>query len=153
MKKFIPLLSLILLTVAGCSSVKNTAVSEQSGDSVNVGYGNVDKDELTYSVGHVKNKKTRVYNSIYDYLRDMVPGVKVEYSNSGAPKVYVRGISTVFGPTDPLFLVDGVTVNDISFINPYEVDSVDVLKDASAAIYGVQGANGVILINLKKGDK
>ena len=149
MKKSIFLLSLALLVVASCGPLKNTT-SDPADESVNVGYGNVVKDDLTYSVGHVKNKGTRVYNSIYDYFRDMVPG---EYSGARSAKVYVRGINSVNSPTDPLFIVDGVVIDDVSIINPYEVESVDVLKDSAAAIYGVRGANGVILINLKKTNK
>ena len=101
----------------------------------------------------MKNKDNRVYNSIYDYFRDRVPGVRVEMSGNRPAKIFVRGINSVNSPTDPLMIVDGTIMNDISDINPYEVESVDVLKDAAAAIYGVRGANGVIIITMKKGGK
>ena len=74
-------------------------------------------------------------------------------SGNRSAKIFVRGINSVNSPTDPLMIVDGTIMNDISDINPYEVESVDVLKDAAAAIYGVRGANGVIIITMKKGGK
>jgi len=65
-------------------------------------------------------------------------------------KIVIRGVNTVNGDTDPLFIVDGAAYNNIDWVNPNDVKSIDVLKDAgSASIYGVRGANGVIIINLK----
>ena len=61
-------------------------------------------------------------------------------------KIIIRGIGTNSSATDPLILVDGVEVTDLSSIDPMNVKSVDVIKDGSAAIYGMQGANGVIII-------
>ena len=63
--------------------------------------------------------------------------------------IQIRGISSVNSSTEPLILVDGVEVRDLSNINPMDVESIDVLKDASASIYGVRGANGVIIVKLK----
>ena len=77
----------------------------------------------------------------------------MEGSDPSSTKVYIRGLNSLEAPSDPLFIVDGVTVDDISNINPYEVKSVDVLKDAEAAIYGVRGTNGVIIILLKKSEE
>ena len=65
--------------------------------------------------------------------------------------VVVRGISTLNSSTVPLVIVDGVEVNDLDAVSPYDVYSVSVLKDASTSIYGVRGANGVILITTKGG--
>ena len=61
-------------------------------------------------------------------------------------RIIIRGIGTNSNNTDPLILVDGVEVTDLSGINPADVQSVDVIKDGSSAIYGMQGANGVIII-------
>ena len=94
-----------------------------------------------------------MFNTVYDYLRDMVPGVRVESTGPTSANVYVRGINSINSSTTPLFVVDGVVMDDIAAINPYDIDSVDVLKDSAAAIYGVRGANGVILITLKKSGK
>jgi TonB-dependent Receptor Plug Domain. len=79
---------------------------------------------------------------MYDYLRGRVPGVQVTADN----RIIIRGIGTNSGNTDPLILVDGVEVTDLSTIDPAYVKSVDVIKDGSSAIYGMQGGNGVIII-------
>ena len=87
-------------------------------------------------------------------LQGISPGVQIT-SNSGQPgeglKVRIRGVGTV-GNSNPLYIVDGIPVDDIQFLSPSEVESVDVLKDAaSAAIYGARAANGVVLITTQKG--
>jgi TonB-dependent SusC/RagA subfamily outer membrane receptor len=137
----------------GCASSKNTTSPVFNDEPINIGYGKVSRDDLTYSVSHKKEKNTRAFNTVYDYLRDMVPGVRVESTGPTSANVYVRGINSINSGTAPLFVVDGVVMDDIAAINPYDIDSVDVLKDAAAAIYGVRGANGVILITLKKSGK
>ncbi len=139
-------LPVLLFSCGSSKSVSSTGTD----DSVNIGYTSSSRNKLSGSVGHVKNKDNRVYDSIFDYFRDKVPGVRVEGSDPASTKVYIRGINSIEAPSDPLFIVDGVTVDDISNINPYEVKSVDVLKDSEAAIYGVRGTNGVIIILLKK---
>ena len=152
MKKYLFIASITLtVLLAGCSASKNYTQANGSDDSINTGYTKSSKKELSSGVGHVKNKENRVYNTIYDYFRDKVPGVVIETTSSGT-SIYVRGINTLTGSTDPMFIVDGVVVDDISYLNPYEVASVDVLKDSEASSYGVQGANGVILITLKKAE-
>ena len=152
MRKSLFLLLAASLLIAGCGTSKKYIQSNED-ETVNTGYSRSTKEDLTYSVGHVKNKDTHSYNNIYDYFRDKVPGVRVEMTGANSAKIYIRGINSVNSPTDPMFIVDGVVVSDISEVNPYEVDSVDVLKDSAAAIYGVRGANGVIIINLKKTSK
>ena len=90
----------------------------------------------------VKKHESQTYSSMYDYLRGRVPGVQVTADN----RIIIRGIGTNSGNTDPLILVDGVEVTDLSTIDPAYVKSVDVIKDGSTAIYGMQGGNGVIII-------
>lgn len=64
----------------------------------------------------------------------------------------IRGVGTINSSTDPLYVVDGVVMDDIQFINPNDIERMEVLKDASsAAIYGARGANGVVLITTKRG--
>lgn len=87
-------------------------------------------------------------------MQGQASGVFVGNDNSpgGVPKVRVRGISSVNSNSNPLYIVDDVPINNISTINPDDIASVEVLKDASAtAIYGVRGANGVVIIKTKKG--
>lgn len=121
-------------------------------DMVDLGYGKVRKKDLTTSVSKLKvNKKTAVaYSDIGEYLMGKVPGLLVQ-KVGGSYKFVIRSTATIYGDTDPLFVVDGVRTDDISYLNPSDVDHVEVLKDAaSASIYGTEGGNGVILITTRK---
>ena len=145
-KAFLIIAAIVLL--ASCGNA--THVTEpQGGEAVNVGYGSVTKDHLTASVSKVKTKKNEVvtYNDIYEYLKGRVPGVMV--MGGDPPRIIIRGIGDINGNNDPLFLVDGCEVSDISHINPNDVDSIEVIKDGTASIYGVRGANGVVMITTK----
>ena len=137
------ILSICLLAAlfAGCGPSTHVA---SSGDSVNIGYGTQEKDKLSSAVSNVKVKKTeaQTYSDMYEYLRGRVPGVQV----TSDKRIIIRGIGTNSDNTDPLILVDGVEMTDLSGINPSDVESVDVIKDGTSAIYGMQGANGVIII-------
>ncbi len=132
-----------------------------------VGYGTVKKNDLTGSIATVSTKdiKSTSILSADQAIQGRAPGVLV-VNNSGAPgspvSIKIRGIGS-FGNTDPLYVVDGMPVKDASFgkddnpsginyLNPNDIESIQVLKDASsAAIYGTRGANGVILITTKHG--
>jgi TonB-linked SusC/RagA family outer membrane protein len=121
-----------------------------------VGYGTQRKIDVTGSVANIKGEvisKQSSYNPL-SALQGQVAGVQV--ANSGAPgappKLTIRGVGTVYGNTDPLYVVDGVWYNDVSFLNSSDIESVSVLKDASSeSIYGIRAANGVVLITTKKG--
>jgi TonB-linked SusC/RagA family outer membrane protein len=125
---------------------------------VAVGYGTMQKSDLTGSVAVVDNSKInqRAITSIDQGLKGQVSGVQV-IQPSGAPGqtpfVRIRGINSIQYGNDPLWVVDGFPLSSsISFINPNEIESMTILKDASAtAIYGSRGANGVILVTTKKG--
>src|SRR5690606_18326250 len=89
-------------------------------------------------------------------LQGRVAGVQI--TNSGAPgaspQIRIRGTGTVKGNVNPLYVVDGVWYDDISFLNPGDIASISILKDASSqAIYGVRAANGVVLVTTKSGKK
>lgn len=121
-----------------------------------IGYGTQKKSDLTGAVASVKmdELKGRSIVNVQQMLQGTVAGVSA-ISESGLPggnlKINIRGIGTLHN-TDPLYVVDGVQTRDISLINPNDIESMEVLKDAStAAIYGSSGANGVILITTKKG--
>lgn len=120
-------------------------------DSVYVGYGYIKRKNLTTSVSKVDvmDIQMKGYTSIGEYLKGRVPGLQVMKTGSGY-KYLIRGVSSINSPTDPLFIVDGVEVNDIDFVNPNDVERVEVLKDASASIYGNRGACGVIIITTKR---
>lgn len=123
---------------------------QENMDSVNVGYGYVRKNKLTHSVSSVNMEKADVatYNDIGEYLQGRVPGLKVIKEGTGY-RFIIRGVSTINGTSEPLLIVDGMEVSDISYLNPRDVKSVEVLKDASSSIYGVRGAFGVIIITTR----
>ncbi len=122
-----------------------------------IGYGNQAVKEVTGAVSVVNSetienlKPTRIEQA----LQGQVPGVQIT-STSGAPgaasNIRIRGLGTN-GDSRPLILVDGIRIEDLSTINPGDIESITVLKDATAGIYGVQAANGVILITTKGGRK
>lgn len=153
MKHFIYLPLAFLLVLSGCSSSR-IAASSGSNETVYDGYTHVSKDVSTNSISTIKREKNknRTYETIYDMLIGEVAGVRVEMTGPNSANVYIRGVSTFNGSTQPLFIVDGMEVSDISYLNPNDVDRIDVLKDSSASMYGVRGANGVIIITTKRGD-
>jgi TonB-linked SusC/RagA family outer membrane protein len=121
-----------------------------------VGYGVQQKKLITGAGVHVSGEQIAERNTVNTFtaLQGLTPGVNITKQN-GKPgegfKVIVRGIGTI-GDSSPLYVIDGVTGGDINTLNPADIESVDVLKDAaSAAIYGSRAANGVILITTKQG--
>ena len=121
-----------------------------------VGYGTLQKKLLTGATSQVKGSEIQQRNTTgtLDALKGQVAGLNIT-KTSAQPgdgfKVSIRGIGTT-GNANPLYVLDGVPVTDISFINPSDIESLDVLKDAaSAAIYGSRASNGVVLITTKKG--
>lgn len=118
----------------------------QESDKVNVGYGTVDKKDMTTSVGQVDgtNPKYDSYPNIYEMIKGEVAGVQVS-----GKKITIQGVNSINSGTDPLLVVDGMAVGSIDDISPRMVKSIEVLKGPSASIYGSRGANGVILITLK----
>ena len=121
-----------------------------------VGYGTQRKIDVTGSVTQIKGEeisKQSVVNPISG-LQGKVAGVQI--TNSGAPgaspQIRIRGVGTVYGNANPLYVVNGVWYDDISFLNPADIENMTILKDASSeAIYGIRAANGVVLITTKKG--
>ena len=135
----------------------------QLGDVVVIGYGTQKRKDLTGAIASVGAKDIEKIptNSVDKALQGQVPGLQIS-STSGAPggntTILVRGISSITGGIEPLFVIDGYPVtsvgysNPLSTINPNDIESVDVLKDASAtAIYGSRGSNGVVIITTKRG--
>ena len=142
MKHILPILSLILLA-AGCGGTKNLPANTGT-QAHSDGY----VTDETIGVQHINMKETEemTYQSFEDYVRTHVSGVDVGSDGS----LIIRGISSFNASTKPLILMDGTEVLNTHEINPSEIHSVDVLKDASStASYGMRGANGVILITTK----
>ena len=100
-------------------------------------------DSKNLDVEHDKN--ANIYRNIYELIRGRLPGVSVSRNNS----ITIRGVNSIRYIAEPLFVVDGVIVSSIDYISPNNVKKISVLKGADAAIYGLQGSSGVILITTK----
>ena len=123
-----------------------------------VGYGSFKKRDLTGAVSQVKGDEISnlPLRSAADALQGKAAGVTIT-SSSGSPgslgNVRIRGVGTI-NNNDPLYVVDGLPQGDIGWLNARDIESIEVLKDASAtAIYGARGANGVIMVTTKRGNK
>ncbi|MEZ4917853.1 MAG: TonB-dependent receptor [Saprospiraceae bacterium] len=142
----------------GGQSVIDVVLTESAqllNDVVVVGYGSQKKSDLTgaVSVVDVEDAKKTVTYDVAKMLQGQVPGLTVQSSGEpgGFVNIKIRGI-TSFNNNNPLFVIDGLIVNDPYDFAPGDIESIQVLKDASAsAIYGVRGANGVVIITTKKG--
>ncbi|PWD97862.1 SusC/RagA family TonB-linked outer membrane protein [Marinilabilia rubra] len=136
--------------------VMESDVSELD-EVVVVGYGTQRKSDVTGSVGTASGDEILEkpsFNALQG-LRGKVSGVNI-FTNSGSPtgstRVMIRGIGTINSSSEPLYVVDGVVMENFDLMNPNNIESIEVLKDASAtAIYGARGANGVLLVTTKRG--
>lgn len=123
-----------------------------------VGYGSVKRQNLTSSVSKITDEavKERPIASVSEALQGQLAGVRSYAGEGGVPgydmTIQIRGTNTINGDSSPLYVIDGVPRENMSDLNPSDIASIQVLKDASAsAIYGSRGANGVILIETKQG--
>ena len=123
-----------------------------------VGYGVQKKSLVTGAIASVKGSELEMTGIMRadDALQGKTPGVQI-ISNSGQPgtatSIRIRGVGTN-GTAQPIYIVDGMAVGDIEYLNPADIESIEVLKDAaSSAIYGARGGNGVILVTTKKGSE
>ncbi|MDP9048690.1 MAG: TonB-dependent receptor [Bacteroidota bacterium] len=123
-----------------------------------VGYGTQRKVDVTGSISTVKGEDISKQASVnpISALQGKVAGVQIT-NNGGpgsSPQISIRGLGTIYGNSNLLYVVDDVWYDDISFLNPNDIENVSILKDASStAIYGLRAANGVILISTKRGKK
>lgn len=129
-------------------------------ETVVIGYGTQKKSDVTGSVASVDSESMHKRSpiSIAQGLQGAAAGVVITQSSgdpTGGYNIRIRGVATVNGDTNPLWIVDGIdhgTSSNLSWLDPQDVESVEILKDASAtAIYGANGANGVILVTTRKG--
>ena len=146
------------IAVDGRRTIRIELVSDldELSESVVIGYGVQQKKLLTGSTVQVKgdNLTKLSTTTVLGALQSQSPGVQIT-QNSGQPgkgyKVNIRGLGTV-GDAEPLYVIDGVAGGSLNALNPSDIESIDVLKDAaSAAIYGARAANGVILVTTKHG--
>lgn len=123
-----------------------------------IGYGTAKKSDLSAAIGTVDSKQLSKIPSVRpeNALQGMASGVEV-YGNGGEPgsgsTILIRGVGSINNSTGPLVIIDGVAA-DINTVNPGDIKSMEILKDASySAVYGARAANGVILITTKRGEK
>lgn len=150
------------IIVVGSTSTINVNLEEDIqilNQVVVVGYGSVKKKELTGATSTVKGEEVTKLNMprLDAALQGQVAGVNIATSSGspgGSSVIRIRGLST-FGDNDPLILVDGIVYDSegLNALNPSDIASINVLKDGTAGIYGVRAANGVIIIETKKGKK
>ncbi|MGB5668049.1 MAG: TonB-dependent receptor [Maribacter sp.] len=147
------------ITVGNQTTINVQLVEDASQleEVVVIGYGTAKKKDVTGAVSRVTSEsfENQPVTRVDEALQGRAAGVTVSKAN-GAPgagiKVRIRGVNSITGNNDPLIVIDGVLGGDLSTLNPNDIASMDVLKDASAtAIYGVRGSNGVILVTTKRG--
>ena len=136
---------------------ENTAVLDEV---VVIGYGTMDKKELTSAISHVGEKDFLSVSSLDPsmMIQGKVPGVSITNTGAGDPNnqasIQIRGVSSRSAGLGPLIVIDGVPGGNLTNINPNDIASFDILKDgAASAIYGTRGSNGVIVVTTKKGSK
>jgi len=147
------------IAVAGNSSISAVLKEDAIGldEVVAIGYGVVKKRDLTGSVASVKNdeiSKTASSNAM-QAMQARIPGIDIQQTSGEAGAkldINLRGNRSISASNDPLILVDGVEYGSTLDLNPSDIESMEVLKDASStAIYGTKGANGVVIITTKRG--
>ena len=150
----------IELNGRGKLEVKLVDDAANLGEVVVIGYGTMDKKELTSAVSHVSSKDfTRVASVDPSMMiQGKVPGVSITNTGAGDPNneasIQIRGVSSRAAGLGPLIVIDGVVGGNLTNLNPNDIESFDILKDgAASAIYGTRGSNGVILVTTKKGER
>ena len=146
------------VNVAGKSSV-NVVLKEDATtlqDVVVVGYGTMKKTDLTGSVSSVNTEQLNAKGapSVLGNLQGSNPGVNITQSSGrgGSYNIEIRGKSSINSSTTPLYVVDGVMCDDIDWLNPQDIERIDILKDASStAIYGSRATAGVVMVTTKGG--
>jgi len=139
-------------------NVSLASSTQQLEQVVVVGYGTQRKIDVTGSVANVKGDDISKQASVnpVSALQGKVAGVSItNVGTPGAsPTITIRGTGTIYGKTGPLYVVDGVWYDDINFLNPADIASISILKDASSqSIYGIRAANGVVLVTTNKGKR
>lgn len=125
-----------------------------------IGYGTMDKKELTSAISHISEKDFLSVSALDPamMIQGKVPGVSITNTGAGDPNnqasIQIRGVSSRSAGLGPLIVIDGVPGGNITNLNPNDIASFDILKDgAASAIYGTRGSNGVVLITTKKAKK
>ena len=127
-------------------------VDSEDNRKLATGYGYMDEEDLTFAMSHFEHENNEYcnYNNIFELILGKFPGVTV-YLTGNTGSLVIRGETSINSSSEALYVVDGMVTSDIDWVRPCEVKSIDVIKDGMAAIYGVRGANGVVLIETRKG--
>lgn len=145
------------LPANGTMTVQLSAATNVLEDVIVIGYGAVKRKDVTTAISSVSTKdlEKRPVTNFGQAIQGKAAGVTVIQPSGqpgAAPQIQVRGITSFNSNTTPLYVVDGVPVEDIKFLSPNDIADIQILKDASsAAIYGSRGSNGVILVTTKSG--
>ena len=128
-------------------------IDTKANRDIATGYGYISQQDLNYAVSHLtqENNEFCNYTNIFDLIKGRFPGVTVQRTAIGGA-VYIRGGTSVNMSNEALYVVDGGPTMDINYLHPCDVRSIDVLKDASASLYGTRGSNGVVVIETKRGN-
>ena len=115
------------------------------------GLGYISHEQLTFALAHMADENNDFcnYSDVFSLVKGKFPGVQVRQNSFGSEGIYVRGDKSIYGDNEAIYVVDGIRVSDINFVNPCEMATIDVLKDGGAALYGSQAANGVVVIETK----
>ncbi len=115
------------------------------------GLGYISHEQLTFALAHMADENNDFcnYTDVFSLVRGKFPGVTVKSNSMGTDGIFIRGDKSIYGDNEAIYVVDGVRVGDISFVNPCEMATIDILKDGGAALYGSQAANGVVVIETK----
>jgi TonB-dependent SusC/RagA subfamily outer membrane receptor len=148
-------LLLAVLLLAGCSSSKETKKARPDDDQVSIGYGTQDGNKTTTSVATIDAENEKRPVGRVEEMLEGTSGVRVLRTADGGFRVQIRGVNTFRGSTEPLYVIDGVPIQldegqGINWLNPRDIDKIEVLKDGAAAIYGARGSNGVVIITTKR---
>jgi TonB-dependent starch-binding outer membrane protein SusC len=144
------------LFLAACSTNPAPA-SIGNNDPVNVGYGTQERQDVGGAVSSISRDdiKKRSARSLEDMIHSHVPGAQVIRNRDGF-SIRLRGMTSIYGNNDALIVLDGMPLSEgtassaLATIRPEEVEQIDVLKDGMAAIYGVRGSNGVVVITTRR---
>ena len=115
------------------------------------GMGYISEEHLNYALTYLEHENNDFcnYGDVFSLIKGKFPGVQVKVGISGEQGIFVRGTKSLVGENEATYMVDGIRVHEISFINPCEMISINILKDGAAAIYGSHGATGVVVIETK----
>lgn len=152
------LLMVTFTTACASAGSDEPATAAEPDNEVSIGYGTQDASDVTGSVGSLSADDVgdQQVTSLYELLHGRFAGVHVERLPSGGISVRIRGASSIYGQTEPLYVIDGVPIQGsansaLLALDPNNIARIDILKDAgSAAIYGSRGGNGVVLITTKR---